>query len=166
MRKRFAAASIVLFLFGCGASGPQFKPESIRPDRTGALLYVYRPNTILGIGNADVAFIHLDGRRLTRMRIGGYLALRVSPGRHKLTTTESLLGADTGRVRGETTVTAPAGATVYLRYTEGFKAFVPIVLPVGVIVLSQGDYRFEAVPEAEALAEIANTKSLEQDGNG
>ena len=127
---------------------------------------MYRPNTLVGIGNADVPFIHLDGRRLTRIRIGGYLAVRISPGRHKLTTTESLLGSDTGRVRGEATLAAPAGATIYLRYTEGFKTIVPIVLPAGVLVHSTGNYRFEPVLEAEALAEIANTKSLELDGNG
>jgi hypothetical protein len=55
------------------------------------------------------------------------------------------------------------GINLYLRYTESFKTFVPIVLPVGVAVVSSGDYRFEYVPETEALAELANTKPLELD---
>jgi hypothetical protein len=148
-----------LLLSGCGASGQQFKAEASKPDR--ALLYVYRPSTLIGIGNADVPFLHLDGRRLARIRIGGYLAIPISPGRHKLTTTMSLLGNDTGKIRGEATVAAPVGATIYLRYTEGFKAIVPIPLPVGVVVVSSANYVFEFVPEAEALAELASTQALE-----
>jgi len=150
-------------LFGCVATGAQFKPEANKPSTKGALLYVYRPFTLIGIANADVPIMHLDGQRLTRIRIGGYFNVPILPGQHKLTTTESLLGSDTGRVRGETTFSVPAGSTLYLRYTESFKTFVPIVLPVGVAVISSGDYRFEYVPEAEALAELANTKPLELD---
>lgn len=150
-------------LFGCVATGAQFKPEANKPGTNGALLYVYRPYTLIGIANADVPIMHLDGQRLTRIRIGGYFNVPISPGRHKLTTTESLLGSDTGRVRGETTFSAPAGSTLYLRYTESFKSFVPIVLPVGVAVVSSGDYRFEYVPETEALTELADTKPLELD---
>jgi hypothetical protein len=72
-----------------------------------------------------------------------------------------LLGNDTGRIRGDAVVAAPAGSTIYLRYTEGIKAIVPIPLPVGVILLSSGKYVFEFVPEAEALAELANTQASE-----
>jgi len=122
---------------------------------------VYRPFTLIGIANIDVPFIHLDGQRLTRIRIGGHLVVPVSAGRHKLTTTESLLGSDTGRVRGETTFAIPAGSTLYLRYTEGFRTGVPIVLPGGAFLQSSGIYRFEPVPKSEALAELANTKPLE-----
>jgi Protein of unknown function (DUF2846) len=155
-----ATIAIALLLCGCVASGQQFKLEA-KPDGNRAMLYVYRPATILGIGNPDVPFIHLDGRRLGRIRIGGYLAIPISPGRHKLTTTESLLGNDTGRIRGDAVVAAPAGSTIYLRYTESIKAIVPIPLPVGVVLLSSGSYVFEFVPEAEALAELANTQAIE-----
>jgi hypothetical protein len=154
----------MLLLSGCGATGTQFRAETIKLNANSALLYVYRPPALLGIGNADVPIMHLDGRRLTRIRIGGYLALPISPGRHKLITTESLLGSDTGKIRGETTFSVPPGSTLYLRYTESFRTFVPIPLPVGVVVISSGDFRFEFVPEAEAMAELANTKTLELDG--
>jgi hypothetical protein len=96
--------------------------------------------------------MHLDGQRLTRIRIGGYLNIPISVGQHKLATTESLLGGDTGKVRGETTFSVPPRSTLYLRYTESFKTFAPTVLPTGVAVAPSGDYRFEFVPEAEALA--------------
>ena len=107
MRILAATMAIALLLCGCVASGQQFKLEA-KPDSNRALLYVYRPATIIGIGNPDVPFIHLDGRRLGRIRIGGYLAIPISPGRHKLTTTESLLGNDIGRIRGDAVVAAPA----------------------------------------------------------
>ena len=158
-----AALMTTSLLLGCVATGAQFKPETNKPGTNRALLYVYRPHTLIGIANADVPIMHLDGQRLTRIRIGGYLSIPIPAGQHKLATTESLLGSDTGRVRGETTFSAPSGSTLYLRYTESFKTFVPIVLPVGVVIVSSGDYRFEYVPEAEALAELANTKPLELD---
>ena len=152
---------LVSLLVGCVASGGDFHAELNKPEGGRARLYVYRTHTIIGIAAADVPIIHLDGRRLTRIRIGGYLMVPISPGQHELTTTESLLGSDTGKVRGETTFTASAGETIYLRYTEAFKSFTPILLPSGAIVESSGDYRFEPVPEAEALAELAKTKPLE-----
>jgi hypothetical protein len=153
----------MLLLFGC-ATGQQFSSEAVKPRIHGAMLYVYRSPTLLGVANPDVPIMHLDGRRLTRIRIGGYVALPISPGRHKLVTTESLLGSDTGKVRGETTFSIPAGSTLYLRYSESFKTFVPIPLPGGVVVISSGDFRFEFVPESEARSELANTKALELDG--
>jgi Protein of unknown function (DUF2846) len=155
-----------LLCVGCMVSGSQFNPEAVKPNSNSALLYVYRSPTMLGIANPDVPIMHLDGRRLTRIRIGGYLAIPITPGRHKLVTTESLLGSDTGRIRGETTFSIPAGTTLYLRYSEGFKTFVPIPLPMGVAVIASGDYRFEYVPKSEALADLANTTRLELDGNG
>jgi hypothetical protein len=51
-----------------------------------------------------------------------------------------------------------------LRYTEGFKRITPIALPTGIFVESTGEYRFEYVPEAEAVVEMAKTKALEPDG--
>jgi hypothetical protein len=150
-------------LFGCMATGAQFRPEANKASAKGALLYVYRPHTAIGAANFDVPIMHLDGQRLTRIRIGGYLNIPVLAGKHTLTTTESLLGSDTGRVRGETTFSARPGSTLYLRYTESFKTFVPIVLPAGAAVVSSGNYRFEYVPEAEALAELADTTALELD---
>src|SRR5438105_1326680 len=119
--------AIAAFLAGCGATGSQFNPQANKPGPNTALVYVYRPQTLIGIGNPDVPITHLDKHRLARIRIGGSLAIPVSPGRHTLTTTESLLGSDTGKIRGETVFSVPAGTTLYLRYTESFKTFVPIV---------------------------------------
>lgn len=55
-----AALMSTALLFGCVATGAQFKPEANKPTK-GALLYVYRPHTLIGIANADVPIMHLDG---------------------------------------------------------------------------------------------------------
>ena len=108
----------------------------------------------------DVPFLHIDGRQLTRIRMGGYVPIAVSPGQHKLTTTESLFGSDTGKIRGQAIVTVPAGATVYLRYSETFKTFEPVALPKGVYVNSTGNYRFEPVAASEAKSEMSGMTRL------
>ena len=156
----FGVLGIAVLLCGCGASGLQFA-QVAKPDRNKALLYVYREQTMIGIINGDVPFINLDGRRLARIRIGGYLAIPIAPGRHRLTTTESFLGKDTGKVRGETTFTVEAGTTAYLRYTESFTSVVPIVVPHVVIVATTSEFRFDPVPEGQALKELADTSALQ-----
>jgi hypothetical protein len=150
----------VVLLAGCGASGEQFKVGAMKPPSGRALLYVYRPSTLVGIGNPEVAFLHLDGRRLARIRIGGYLAVPVSPGQHKVTTTKSQGDSDSGNVLSEKSFSARAGSTVYLKYTEGFSTFVPIILPNTALVLSSTYHQFDVVPEREALTELAQTQSL------
>ncbi len=158
MRTLVAATLVALLqLSGFEASAQQ----STASGSSAARLYVYRPSTIIGIGNLDVPFLHLDGKRLTRIRIGGHLSVSVSPGKRKLTTTESLLGSDTGKIRGQAIVTVPPGATLYLRYTEGFGTFVPIPLPQGAVVLSSGQYRFEAISKSEAIVEMSGSQPLE-----
>jgi hypothetical protein len=153
----------VLLLAGCGATGEQFKVGAMKPASGRALLYVYRPDTFIGIGNPDVAFLHLDGRRVARIRIGGYVAVPISPGQHKVTTTKASGGEDTGKVLSGKTFSVRAGSTVYLRYTEGFSSFVPIMVGKVATVISSTYQRFETVPEREALAELAGTKSIQNE---
>jgi hypothetical protein len=164
MRSKSAAIlACSVLLAGCGATGPQFNPQMVKASSGATLLYVYRPQTVIGFANPDVPFMHLDKQRLTLIRIGGYLAIPVSPGRHTLTTTESLFGNDTGRIRGETSFSISQGSTLYLRYTESFKSLTAIPVGTGVVVESTGNFRFEPVSEGEALAELASTKPLEAD---
>lgn len=166
-RTLWTILAAMALLAGRADAAPQLAaPAATKPAAGRALLYVYRPRTLIGIANFDVPIIHLDKQRLGRIRIGGYLAIPVSPGQHTLTTTESLLGNDTGRIRGETEFSIVAGSTLYLRYTESFKSFAAVPLPSGTVVESSGDYRFEAVRDPEARAEIADTKPLELERNG
>ena len=150
---------LVLGLAGCVAVGPRFQPEA-PPSNDSALIYVYRASTFIGIANPDVPFLKLNGDVVGRMRIGGYIPLKVKAGRHALTTTESLFGSDTNRVRGEATVVVPSGVTLCLRYVESFDKFYPLPVPYGVVVVSSGDYRFIYVAEASAIPEISKTNRI------
>jgi hypothetical protein len=163
MAIRIAFLALAVLLAGCGASGQPFATASIAPPKSGAVLYIYRAKTIIGIGNPDVSFVHLDGKPLTRLRIGGYLALPLKPGPHEILATTSLLGADTGNVRAKAVVNVPPGGKIFVRYTEAYKGFVPIILPKVGAVITQYEFRFEEVSEGEALGELANTKALELD---
>lgn len=150
-------------LMGCGASGPKLKKVATAgPDDI--VVYLYRPDTMIGIINADVPFVHVDGELLTRIRIGGYISRRLKPGRHTITTTESFLGDDTGKVRGEIVFEAPGGTNVYLRYTEKFKTFNLMAIGNIVTVSSTGDYRFEVMAAETALEELKELERLEAGG--
>ena len=104
-----------LILSGCGASGPQFAPDLVKPLPGRALVYVYRPDSLIGIANADVSIMHLDGRRITRIRIGGHIAFPATPGKHRLTTTESLLGDDTSADTGNASIRSGCSRTSFAR---------------------------------------------------
>jgi hypothetical protein len=156
----FAALIAALLLFRPGIAGAQPTPSVQKSDGERAIIYVYRATSIIGIANFDVSFLHVDGRRLTRISMGGYIPIPVSPGQHKLITTQSLFGSDTGKIRGQAIVTVPAGATVYLRYSEGYKSFVPIILPGAAFVVSSHYYRFERVPGPAAKGAMASMARL------
>ena len=161
MRVKTATGILVaLLLVGIGAALAQSAPQASETDRAKALIYVYRETSLIGIANFDVPFLHIDGRQLTRIRTGGYVPITVSPGHHRLTTTESLFGNDTGKMRGQAVVTVPAGATIYLRYSETFKTFDPVALPKGVYVNSTGNFRFEPVAPSAAKSEMSGMTRL------
>ena len=149
-------------LVGCGATGPKFTAgESPEVGPNEVLLVVYRPETVIGIGNFDVPILHLDDRRLTRMRIGGHIMLVTSTGRHILRTTESLFGKDTDTTRGRADFEGRGGGTVYFRYTESFESI--MAFPIGdvIYVTSTGKYIFDPVSEAVALQELLRTRRME-----
>ena len=161
MRVRVVAAvTVAVLLFGLQLTNAQPVGSAQKSPGEKALIYVYRETSIIGIANFDVSFLHVDGRRVTRISMGGYIPITVSPGQHKLMTTQSLFGSDTGKIRGQATVMVPAGATMYLRYSEGYKSFVPIVLPGAAFVVSSHYYRFERVTASVAKNEMAGMARL------
>src|SRR5689334_11404425 len=131
-RTIMAAAGLVL---ACGLAATAMAQDAARPESKPAgkggrtMLYVYREKTFVGIANWEIPYLHLDGRPVTRIKIGGNIAIPVSPGTHTLKTTESLFGKDTGKVRGQTKITVRGGSAVYLRYSESISSFVPIIIP-------------------------------------
>ena len=79
MRGLIAAVVAFLVVSGCGASGESFRAVGTKPARDQALLFVYRPSTVIGIANADVPFVHLDGRRLGRIASEAISGFRSQP---------------------------------------------------------------------------------------
>src|SRR5262245_39592664 len=77
---KVAATLTAFLLLVLEASGQQVG----KPNNQSVRLYIYRPTTIIGIANFDVPFLHLNGKRLTRIQIGGHLSISVPPGKHKL----------------------------------------------------------------------------------
>jgi hypothetical protein len=158
----FAALIVALLVVGPRLTFAQQISGTQKPDLAKTFIYVYRETSLIGIANFDVSFLHVDGRRLARISMGGFLPIAVSPGQHTLTTTQSLFGSDTGKLLAQATVTLPPGAIMYLRYSEGYKSFVPVVVPGFVAVLSSHYYRFERVPGPEAKSAMAGMSRLGQ----
>jgi hypothetical protein len=72
-----------LFLFGCAPTVPQgalFKPLAA-PDAQDTLVYVYRQDSLRGVGAVD---LELDGENLGRLMNGEYLAFLLHPGHHEM----------------------------------------------------------------------------------
>lgn len=157
-------------MLACALAAPAAAQDAARPEskaaaKTGgrSMLYVYREKTFIGIANWEIPYLHLDGRPVTRIKIGGHMAIPVSPGTHTLKTTESLFGKDTGKVRGQTKITVRGGSTVYLRYSESISSFVPIIIPGVVSIVHMGfKMGFEPVPNEQGKSELANTSALER----
>ena len=156
----FAVLIVALLLVGPKLTSAQPVSGIQQQNQPKTLIYVYRETSLIGIANFDVSFLHVDGRRLTRISMGGFIPIAVSPGQHTLTTTQSLFGSDTGKLRAKATVTVPPGAIMYLRYSEGYKSFLPVVVPGFVAVLSSHYYRFERVPRSEAQSAMAGMSRL------
>ena len=94
MRVRVVASvTVAVLLFGLQLTNAQPVGSAQKSPGEKALIYVYRETSIIGIANFDVSFLHVDGRRATRISMGGYIPITVSPGQHKLITAQSLLGS-------------------------------------------------------------------------
>lgn len=76
-------ALVLLLLAGCAPTVPKgayFKPLA-PPDSQDTLIYVFRDDSLRGIGGVD---IELDGEKLGNLLNGEYLAFLVDPGKHEL----------------------------------------------------------------------------------
>jgi surface antigen len=124
---RLAALLSALILAACGgASGPAFKPE--QTPRNFATVYVYRPHQMVGILSSKARYLNIDDRQVTRIKLGGYIALSTTPGPHTLTSTDfSTFGdTNTGKVMASARFTVTPGSVRCFRYTEGWKSLTAI----------------------------------------
>ncbi len=138
--KRFitlgVAASGLLVMIGCAASGPDFKPpEAVASDK--ALVYIYRPNSIIG-GAIRYDVTTKEGHIVEMIR-GGYFPYWAMPG-------ETTFWVRTESKVSVTEDLAP-GKTYYLRCGVRLGVFI-------------GRATLEFVDEDQGKAELKDTVLL------
>jgi hypothetical protein len=73
---RVALLAVLGFLASCASPGPSFQPQPAKPDA--ALLYLYRPSSMVGAGNHYIAAV--NGKPVARLKSGSYFPLELRPG--------------------------------------------------------------------------------------
>jgi hypothetical protein len=119
MRRLRGAMILVALSLGCGFNttlGPPFLPVEAG-DR--GVIYFYRPSKVTGAVN--IAHVVVDGEERLLLT-GGYLAMRVSPGRHRVLAYSTpgwqyfvTYGYGPTRWRATTEIDVGAGGATYLR---------------------------------------------------
>jgi hypothetical protein len=86
------------FAAGC-ASGPPFQPASPKPEA--ALLYLYRPSSI--VGGANHYIVAVNGNPVARLSSGSYFVMDQAPGQVVVSrkAASALLGWGPGAIVGE-----------------------------------------------------------------
>lgn len=79
IRRWFLLVFTSFVLVGCSATGPQFKPSGLSPDG-GAMVYVYRNDKFENSGISVPVVV--DDVPAGKLANAGYLAIRVTQGRH------------------------------------------------------------------------------------
>lgn len=108
-----AALLGTLLAQGCAGGKPRGAPfEALAPpSETSTLVYVYRRDTLGGVGAAP---LKVDGDELTKLRNGEYLALILEPGEHEVSASLMWLGL-LARSWNQMKFNAQAGQTQYIR---------------------------------------------------
>jgi len=133
---RIALGVMVLLCIGCAASGPRFEAVTEIP-REKALVYIYRPYTVLGSG---VRYhVAAQGSDIVYLEPGGYFPYFAEPG-------EVEFWAETEARESITTDLEP-GETYYLKGSVG----------IGVMI---GRPRLEFVDGSRGAEEVAECKRL------
>lgn len=138
-----------LVLAGCGASGPQFRPELIENSDAMSTIFVYRMSQFVGKGYT--ASIVLDGQPMGRLKDGGYIYTSVPPGRHVVEIHKSFL--ETGG-RYPTELNTEAGQTYFVRYDQTAQ-----VIGYGSGLTPMVRDGFSLVPQEQALRELQSLKA-------
>ena len=110
----------LLLLTACAPTVPKgasFKPLA-PPDSKDTLIYVFRDDSLRGIGAVD---IELDGEKLGNLLNGEYLAFLVDPGQHSLKARMKWLQI-IPRSWNSLDFNTRAGETVYLRVWAAYQS--------------------------------------------
>lgn len=144
-----------LLLAGCSvATGKQFTRHST-PAENEALIYIYRPRTL--IGNANKPEIRINQNSVGTLYAGGFLSKMVPLGQHNLTLTRDGKGHQWGYPDRSVNLPITRSGGFYFRYTPtmrsgGYSGNQQIIIH---------SYKFEPVPEAAALEELSDLHQSE-----
>jgi hypothetical protein len=126
--------------------GPSYEAHFSPADK--ATLYVYRSSTIVGIADPDFPTLFINDVEATKLKIGGYMAVSLSPGEYDLRIMKALLGMGPQKdVVGQMKLRLSAGDTAYLKFKVD--AFLDTV-----------NFGFQVMDEASGSAEVSKTKML------
>jgi hypothetical protein len=132
------AASGLLMMIGCAASGADFRPtETLANDK--ALVYIYRPDSMLGGGKAIRYDVTTKEGHIVEMIRGGYFPYEATPG-------ETTFWAWT-ESKVSVTNDLAAGKTYYLKCGLGWGVFI-------------GRPTLEFVDEEQGMKELKDTVLL------
>jgi len=150
----FASVStILLFLFGCAASGPTYDGPSAL-DSQASEIVIYRPDRFARGGNTF--YVHLDGREVAKLQNAGFAAIPTSPGSHELEIRGPAL--DFAFKPMKMAVSTIAGGRLFVRF-EPYMSGGIVVSPFATVIPVA--YRFTLVSEADALIDLRALKRSE-----
>jgi hypothetical protein len=146
-------AILLLGLIGCNvASGPRFKPVSVSDNES--LLYVYKPYTQAGIAGASNPVLYIDGEKIGRIRINGYLPIKLSSGIHELAIKSSTLGVETGDLYAKREIKLKPGEIRYVRLYTTYDS----PMSAGDVITYQLTLTLTDMPKNIGEIEVSKTK--------
>ena len=136
---------IALSLIGCASAKLTSKFSLAKQSDKKALIYLYRLKTIYHSLDPDVPSIYFNDKKIGPLKIGGYFAQEVEPGKVEISFSVPLFGIPMWRSSRKVNMNVKAGYSYFVKYEEEMMGFY-----------------FDPVPAAQGLREIRTTRLLKQ----
>jgi hypothetical protein len=131
--------SAIIFVAGCGASGPPFSPVQ-NPDISKAMVYIYFPFSLFDWPVEPS--IYIDGVEYGKLRSNGYLVYTIDPGTR-------IIEAKSAKV----------SLAVYPEFVAGNEYYIRWLMQESYTVATiRTEYSLKLVPKEYAIQEIVYTK--------
>jgi hypothetical protein len=143
-RRGPVALACLLLASSCSMGGTRFEEVAATPHGK-ALVYIYRPASLLGLGGGPEYDVGVDQERIVTLSAGGYYPYFAAPGRNDFWAHTEAMTVLTTALRG--------GNVYYLR--GGIQKDIGVKRP-----------SFELVSEAVGKQEIAKCKLMAAAGGG
>jgi len=151
--KKISVIILILFLVGCSATGPTFKPESTS-NSANATVYVYRPFQYFNAGGWPK--IYVNGKEKFSLKNNGYGVIRLKPGSYRIKAEGSMLFTNWYPEPASIKLSVGANKVYYIRVTPQHDS----TYATGSTVALTGSAQIVLVTEAVAKKEISKTKKV------